>query len=43
MALTVPIWVVPGGRYSYMNFQMIAAATKLIASGMKMAVLATDS
>src|SRR5436190_18000547 len=37
-ALRVPVWVVPTGWYSNMNFQMIEAATALMGTGRKIAI-----
>src|SRR6266568_1840649 len=42
-ALRVPVWVVPVAWYSNMNFQMIDAATALIGTGRKIAILASGS
>src|SRR5438034_9567142 len=42
-ALRVPVWVAPVGWYSNMNFQMIDAATALIGTGRKIAILASGS
>ena len=42
-ALTAPVCGAPGGRKSYMNFQMTPAATKEIAIGRKTMPLATLS